>query len=399
MQVIFVILLLIISVRGALILHLGLNSDLLYKITAITFVIISFSIFYNMIFGENFIRLKKTKFLSMLVCIVISYYAVAHILFGGIHNLSLLYTAFFAPSCVYFAKISLKHNVLLLFIYLSTVMGVYYISYVGFNDLSKIDEIQNFLRPNDDRVDRLGITFRNGGYQGSCHDAANILSIIGVFLIANILTKKSNTRFISLCALLIGTPALFLTTSASNIAVFLFVSLVMLIFYSSTLLRLFISTVTTFIFTSLIFYYVDENILIFTNKFIYHSETSNSGMFNSLDEESIFSSFFSFIFGFAYILEQPIISTEIGIIKLLVTFGFIPFLLLLVFLSIPIYFSFKKGINTNYFYYSFPLIASLLSLLHYASLFRITSIGVLILLYSNFLVKYFNLDHSRSNCR
>ena len=81
-------------------------------------------------------------------------------------------------------------------------------------------------------------------------------------------TIPINTRFISLCALLIGTPALLLTTSASNIAVFLFVSLVMLIFYSSNLLRLFISTVTIFLFTSLIFYYADENILIFINKFI-----------------------------------------------------------------------------------------------------------------------------------
>ena len=124
---------------------------------------------------------------------------------------------------------------------------------------------------------------------------------------------------------------LFIGSTLAILSVFLFVSLVMLLFYSRTLLRLFISIITVSTLISLIFYYADESIFIFINKFIYHSETSNGGMFHSIDEESISSSFFSFIFGFAYILEQPIISTEIGILKLLITFGFIPFLLLLVF--------------------------------------------------------------------
>ena len=130
--------------------------------------------------------------------------------------------------------------------------------------------------------------------------------------------------------------------------------------------------------------FVPENLFIFTNKFIFHGDASDGGMLNALNESSVLSSSFSFLLGFAYTLKLPIISTELGIIKLLVQFGIIPFILLVYFLLLPLLLSIKNGINTHYFYYSFPLFTSLLSLLHYASLFRVTSIGVLILLYSYF---------------
>ena len=68
-------------------------------------------------------------------------------------------------------------------------------NYIGFSDLSRPDEIQTILRPDEDRIERLGISFRNGGYLGSCHGAANILSIIGIFLIACLLTKESKISY------------------------------------------------------------------------------------------------------------------------------------------------------------------------------------------------------------
>ena len=352
-----------------------------------------------MIYFRNYTIYRNFVKISFILCFIISYYTLAYVITGGINNLTLLYIALFAPLCIYCTRIGLKKHVLAIFIvYITTAAGVYYMNYIGFNDLSRLDEIQTILRPDEDRIDRLGISFRNGGYLGSCHDAANILSIIGIFLIANLLTKESKNKLFTFCCLLIGTPALLLTTSASNISTFLFTAIIMLLIFCRTFIRFSMFSAITITLIYLLYNFVPEDVFVFTNKFRFHGDTSDGGMFNALNESSVLSSFLSFFLGFAYTLELPIVSTELGIIKLLVQFGIFPFLLLIYFLVLPLLISLKNGINTHYFYYSFPLLTSLLSLLHYASLFRITSIGVLILLYSYFLVKYFNLDRPSYSC-
>ena len=379
-------------------LHLGLDSEFMYKTTAILFVCVSFFIIINMIINKDNSSHKNLKKISFIICLILLYYTLSYTLIDGVRNLTMLYVVVFSPLCIYCTKISIKNHVrALLIIYVSTVVGVYYIFYIGLIDVSKLDEIQTILRPGEDRIEKYEMTYRNGGYLGSCHDAANILSIIGIFLIANIISKESVHKLMSFCCLMIGSPALLLTTSATNISIFLFTALIMMLFFCRTLIR--ISAFSVFIIV--LFYFLhdfwNERLFIFINKIKYHSETANGGMFNALNENSISSSLFSFLFGFADTLELPIINTELGILKFLIQFGLIPFLFLMYFLLLPLFISLKSGLNAHSFYYSFPLLASVISLFHYASLFRITSIGVFILLYSIFLVKYSNLDRLRYN--
>ena len=42
-----------------------------------------------------------------------------------------------------------KHLLALLIVYITTAAGVYYMNYIGFSDLSRLDEIQTILRPDE----------------------------------------------------------------------------------------------------------------------------------------------------------------------------------------------------------------------------------------------------------
>ena len=308
-----------------------------------------------------------------------------------------MYLSFFAPLCIYCTKLSTDYLTRgLLVIYLTTTIGVYYLFIIGLFDISNLDRVQNLLRPKEYHAATIGTIPRVGGYQGSNHDAANILTIIGIFLLANIMSKKSKYKLISILSLLLGTPALLITTSASNISVFIFTAVIMLICYAKNILKFSALLLFISIFFISLYYFSNEYLFIFLKKFINHSEASDGGMFNSLDGEYIYASLFSFLLGFAYPLELPIINTEIGLLKLLVTLGIIPFSLLVYFLTLPFIICLKNRLNYHFSFYSFPIISCLLTLLHYGSLFRITSIGILVLLYSLFLNKYTSYMHSKN---
>ena len=124
----------------------------------------------------------------------------------------------------------------------------------------------------------------------------------------------------------------------------------------------------------------------------------------------------SVVFGFGEALSAPLILGEIAFISLLSRFGLLSFVVLMVIGFAPIYYLFVFASNRNrlfqyltrtqgkklasfflqhsrelkfrLFNLAMPVLAGFLTLIHYGSIFRITSIGLFCVLLSIFFKEY-----------
>lgn len=278
-------------------------------------------------------------------------------------------------------------------IYVFTSIGVYHSFIISLNGLDVLLNFNQKFRPNMEYYAHYNGFFRLGGYNASNHDTANILAIAGIFIAANILSPIGIYKKRSILILLFGLIALFLTISASNISVFIFCLTIMgLLFFRLKQKVYFILSLILFI--SLVHYSDFDFLFIFTNKFTDHGSTANNGMFNGLDYNSISDSIFSLIFGFCYELEFPVINTELALIKLLFSYGMIPFILFLYLSNYPILLAVLKSKKRFILIYAFPPLAAFLTLFHYGSVFRTTSLFTYILVYSLFLTYFKNTKYN-----
>ena len=279
--------------------------------------------------------------------------------------------------------------------------------------------------PNYISVSHINNQFSIGGFIGSHHDVANLLTILLLFFISYFkISNNTTNKFFILPIIFCGTIALFFTNSASNIAVFLLFLFIMFVFIikrSNNLIDL-IKYLSFGIIALLIINWFNLNYLkidSFLLKFepLYEGFVKNSfnevSIFNALDFDTIIKSSFFLLIGFADHFNLPININEIGFLRLWLKLGLIPFIILSFILFSPIYFIsrakkylklFKEKypneflnnkLKINYLYdrlflCSMPVLGGTMTLLHYGSLFRSTSIGVWCLVLAYFLKQYIN---------
>lgn len=396
------------SIRGFLVYHFHFTPNIVYGINSLLLITLGIysHIKYvaNISISDPFLNFKKTIRLNS---IFLSFYAVLYILFLGINQFAILYTFLIFPvifTLINFQKSHLK--LLINLIVLITALGVFIFYKLSINGgFQAVEEATLLLRPVDLDYARIGENILPAGYQANNHDAANILIMGVVYYLTNFFTERKIYFKIYNFMCFLTVIILTLTTgSATSIALML---LFVLIIFSMNNKILFI----IFLIASVSFVFVFSDLLYFFEKFrADQNSLDDNGIYNSLNLVSILKSFPFILFGFGYLAKAPLIDSEIAFIKILVSYGIIPFANLLFLLIMPYwyYIRLKNKINVfninnfnskrvtivqkkvlnNLLLTSFPIYLGALSLIHYGSIFRITSIGIFMIFYALFFKEY-----------
>ena len=231
-------------------------------------------------------------------------------------------------------------------------------------------------------------------------------------------------KYINLAIYFLVLYAVLLTGSAANTIVMLTVSAFCLLLYTkkNPYLITFIAFCMLLFLPTVLDFLADKT--YFFEKASYdQSELEGGGIFNSLDINSILASFHAILFGFGNILEVPMIYSEIAFVKNLVGIGLIPFLVLMSICFSPLYYIYifrkkvkiqervlkyhnpsfltAKSIKTSRAYQlrliiiAMPAFAGTMTLLHYGSLFRVTSVGLFCVLLALFFKEYLAINKVR----
>lgn len=410
------------SVRGALVYHLGLPPDIIYVISGsmlVCFGLLSFRYMLTNKTDNSLIFLGNAIKINFFL---IGFYMVGSMVLISFNQYSLAYS--FAIFPIVFTLIKYDEKILngiVVIITLITTFGVYHFFNIGISaGFEGMAAANLMLRPGELIYSRIGENLLPGGYQGRHHDAANILVMCGVFFLTKSMLAHGLLRFLYFAIYCLVLSTALLTGSGANIVILITVSSFCVFLYAkrnpcvitvfAVLVLLLLPLLTEF--------FSDK--LYFWNKVSFdQSELEGGGIFNSLDFESVVKSLPAILIGFGYIFEVPMIDSEIAFVKGLIQLGFIPFLVLMFIIFSPIYYiyffgkSLKvqaraiKSANLEFSITNFmsagqahqqrlivaamPVLAGTLTLLHYGSLFRVTSIGLFCVLISIFFKEYITL--------
>lgn len=404
------------SVRGFFVLHFDLPATLIYITSSallISIGLLSIGTLVTKNGYKSFVLLKNAIKLNM---IFISFYMIVTVFIFGMNSYDFLY--FFCIFPVIFNLIKFEEKFLtgiVVFIILTTVLGVFYIYIIGVTGgFDVFSAVKLKLRPGELSYSRIDENLLSFGYQGSHHDAANILVMCGIFLLSKVLSSHGfYSRYSSLVGYFLATASILVTGSASNSVIFFSMSIITC--WMQGIKKSYVMILTGFFFV-LSFGPDISEYFFFIQKITSHHELVDGGMLKALDLDSILRSIHSIVFGFGYVLNVPLIVSEVAFVKMLINFGVVPFCIL-VFISLsPIYYNYKIFNNIQsrmqlfrnnrlFFRYKnlvkvnlehrrqlscavMPVIAGALTLLHYGSLFRVTSIGLFCVFLAIYFKKY-----------
>ena len=415
------------SVRGAFVYHLGLSPNMIYTLTGILLICFGLLSFRYMLVNKGDKSLVLLRNAVVINYIFIGFYMLVSMFAISLNQYSLAYS--FAVFPIIFTLIKYEDRLLNGIVYtimLITVVGVVYFYNIGISGGFDAIEAANLtLRPGELRYSRIGENLLPAGYQGDHHDAANILVMCGVFILSkSMLTQELFIKYLDLSVYFLVVFAALLTGSTANFIVLVAVSSLTLLFYAKKHPYMMMLIVCCAIFAIPLLLDALSNFTYLYEKASYNQfELEGGGMFNSLDMKSILSSFHAILFGFGYVFKVPMINSEIAFVKALVMIGFIPFLVLMFICFSPLYYihTFRKNIksrarvlryhnpsfstanfiNTNQAFQhrliiaAMPVLAGTLTLLHYGSLFRVTSVGLFCVLIAIFFKEYLSLNKMR----
>lgn len=412
------------STRGAFVFHLGLPPNLTYQLTSVLLILFGLLAFHSMLINrgvKSFVLLRNLIIINFIFIGIIS---TIYLINGGLENVSLFYL--FSVFPIIFILLNYDERLLTSIVWviaLVTSFGVIYFYNIGISGgFEAIKAAHHILRPDKFAYSRIGDKLLPFGYQGNHHDAANILVICSsFFLIKLIIDSGFKKNLLYLAALCLTIFSVLLTGSAANTLVLFFVSSITLIFSFKFNLYL-----ISFIICFAPFFVLNWNLFAdyfyFFEKIRGHSQLENDGMFNSLDIESILSSAISVLMGFGSILEVPMIHSEVAFIKLLVGLGFMPFSVLMLIVFSPLYYvvisrrvnkapdqliipynsseilhfkSIRRVCQKRLILSSMPVLTATLTLLHYGSFFRVTSIGLVCVLMALYFKEYLRAQKCR----
>jgi len=248
---------------------------------------------------------------------------------------------------------------------------------------------------------RIGHLYRSHGITGNYHDSANILVLVIVYILGKIFYKNSNALSLIIC--LISIIGLFTTLSLANIIVCLFsVSILSLYSLQGLFKRTFIITLfslgVVYIFT----------INLETNSFeeVFNQlNPSGSKMeaMMSFGNSSFSTSLFSLLFGHGRSNKFSDLGqlSESALIVMLTEFGIFNFITYMMLLCYPLYLFYisNKELRSRMFVPLTVVISGLLTLSHYGSLFRSTSIFLFFAFYSIVIKEYLVYGEKRGSSR
>jgi hypothetical protein len=419
------------SIRGLFVYHLGFPSNITYSISALMILglgVISLMGLLSSRLDVPLVFLKNVVILNVIcfIFLTLSYFLIG--LEAGVISKSMLSMFYFFlvfPTVFVFLRCDAKLlDGIVYIISFFTVVGVYYFFNLGLSGgYDAIKEAHSIMRPGDFRYSRLGINLLPFGYSASHHDTANILVMCGIFFLSKFFICSHGVKsLLYLCSYFVILSAALLTGSAANVLVLIFMSTVGLLFYvqkSLTTMLVSFSLLLGSLF--LIILLVPTEILtqLFKLGYVFgkfDTETMDPNLWAGLDAQSIEDSMLSVVFGFGETFNSPLSFSEVGFLGILSRIGLLPFI---IFMSIgfsPIYYFFvfrlnrsrrikilksniTKNLATDFIRDSrvkkfqilmlaMPALAGFLTLIHYGSVLRITSIGLLCVLLSIFFKEY-----------
>ena len=240
---------------------------------------------------------------------------------------------------------------------------------------------------------RIGNLMRSHGITGSYHDSANILTFTLIFLIGDFFEKKSS-KILNTLLIFLGLFALITTLSLANIIAF-FVGLLIINF--SRTKYLIPRTILSFSFIYVILLFFDSNFNLFEYVLpqLDPSGVKFQAMLNTGSSTGI-QNIISFIFGHENLTNISNIGyfSEAAFVVLFTKLGLIPFFTLMVLLVYPVYNYLNNKRNNTNLYSVIAVFVAILTLWHYGSLVRSTSIFIFYAIYSISVRNYSLVDEN-----
>lgn len=372
------------SIRGIIVINTDISSKYVYLATSTYLLLLSVIGFMQMrqYKSPHFTLLKNLLRINLILGILyipIEYYLGAAFDFG-------LFYIFLAPFVLFaFMRTPSSH---LRLAFLIITLAICYSIYDNYTEsLQGLAGYQNVvaynlkLRPETfSGLSHTNDIFRVGGYTGDYHDSANILGMcLSYFFITFLLKRKMSDLAIFLVAL----KCITLTQSAANIILTIFT---LMIFTALVLIKE--KKIMTYFYFAIGAIAVLSLIMIFGNAMSVFIERVGlngdwKGMVKQLDSESIINGLPFALFGHVYAFSSNVIETEMAFLKTIYQFGLINALIFFSILLYPVFHFFKRRAVSDE---ALPSLAAIffgfLSLLHYASLLRVTSIFLFFAFYT-----------------
>ena len=382
------------SVRGALVIHFDLPPIFVYRVCALLLIILA--IYGFMIKGryksQDLIILRNFMKLNIFLGLV---YVVINTILGIVPSIGLLYLLL--PPYIVFLFLRVPTNYLNISIVIITlaisfsVISNFIDTQSGQDGIQKVFDYNKKLRPDVFvELSRTVDFVRVSGYTGSYHDSAHILGMLVSFFLIKFYIRKT---FYNLALFLFAMLSLTLTQSAANIVIAIATLLIfsMYILVRKKQFMIFLYLVIAVISIILLIAWYGDLMGIFTQRI--GRDGNWSGMLAHLDLASFISNIQYFIVGHARAFGSDMINVEIGMIRIALQLGIVHAAIFFGILVFPLFQFFK---SKNVCYEALPSLAAItfgfMSLLHYGSLIRVTSIFLFYAFYAVCLANIYKVD-------
>jgi hypothetical protein len=413
------------SIRGAFVYHLGLPPNEFYIATGMMLIAFGLLSLCTMLRKCSYSELALLKSAIKVNVLFLGFYTVIYMALRDVTFYSIAYQFLVFPIIFVLIRYDEKLSRLIInLISMVTIFGVIYFYNIGITGGFDVMEAAILtLRPGELDYSRIGEHLLPAGYQANHHDAANILVMCSLYFLSQAMILQSRLRVLfNVFIYFICLSLLILTGSSANIIIAIIISVLAIYIYAKS--HPWIMILWVCLFALVIAQYIDDlsYYLYFYDHATYNqADLEGNGMFNSLDLSSLFLSLPSILIGFGYILEVPMMTSEVAFIKQLIGFGFVPFIVFSFILFSPYYYLYKFASKTRsqvkflkmhrsrtdssvysclchearyrLIMTAMPCLAGALTLLHYGSLLRVTSVGLFCVFLALFYKKY--IDFSR----
>ena len=242
-------------------------------------------------------------------------------------------------------------------------------------------------------ISHIGPVYRSHGITGHYHDSGNLLAITCVYLTGYTFFIKNN--FKTLLITFISLIGLITTLSAANIVACFFGIFIVSFFKINRDIykRIVGSSLILFsLFFIIIIFVNPETIYEFFMQFDPSGESINS--MKNFGGSSNLANFISLLFGHATYsrISEMASLTEIALVSMMSTFGIILFIPLFIMISYPLYLYFisNKQVRLEMWVPFVAFLTGLITLWHYGSLFRSTTIFIFYAISSMIFKIYLN---------
>ena len=397
-----IFILLLSTLRGCFFLITGLPPTQILLFTSTILIIALILIFSNPI--KFYLMDNHTLFKNVIILNVIAgiFWTIIELGFRGFSTglVREFFLIFYAPLCILiFLKI--EYNVLrnciyfiVLIISISCLLDFWVSNvYPGFPVGTQLKNyyLYKITPPTTDIYEaRIGLILRSHGITGSYHDSANILTFCSVFIAGNLFYHKKN-KLIESILLVVSLLALMTTFSLANIVACI-VGLIIINFSVSK--GLFIRSLFTLSIVISLLYFFETYFEI--SKYVLPQFDPSGGKMQAMlisGESSILENFISLILGHeSYTgISDLGYHSEIAYVSLLMNYGILVAIPFFILLTLPIYLYIKssKKLRNEIFVEVVSISIGVLTLWHYGSLLRSSSIFLFYALYSIFIKKFY----------